>query len=57
MGYMYPRRNETYFWPGEFASSGAIEKSLVDDCGYGEEMIIDCRVLEIADARIAKDDF
>jgi hypothetical protein len=47
LGYMHARRNTLYFWPGQFAQGGTIDKSLVDGCRYGEEMIIDFRESEI----------
>ncbi|GMH77776.1 hypothetical protein TrST_g13862 [Triparma strigata] len=53
MGIMYDRRNELYFWPGEFGKGGSLDKSLIEECEYGEEMIIDCKVLEIGSARVS----
>ena len=50
-GWMLSRRNEKYFWPGEFSKGGAIDKSLIDDCSFGEELIIDSQILEIGTAR------
>ena len=53
MGLMFQRRNELFFWPGEFGRGGALEKSLIEGCGYGEEIIIDCRLMEIGSARVS----
>jgi hypothetical protein len=55
MSLIYARRNETYFWPGEFGRGGAIDKSMVDGAYYGEELIIDCKVMEIGNARVQED--
>ena len=53
VGGEHSRRNELYFWPGEFCKGGSLDKSLIDGCSYGEEMIIDCKVLEIGSARVS----
>jgi len=53
MGLMFERRNELFFWPGEFGEGGALEKSLIEDAGYGAEILIDCRQMEIGNARVS----
>jgi len=55
MGIMYSRRNETYFWPGEFGRGAAIDRSMIAGACYGEELVIDCKILEIGNARVQED--
>ena len=57
MGLMLDRRNELYFWPGEFGEGGGVDKSLIEGCKYGEEVIIDCKVLEIAGANLLRNNY
>ena len=56
MGLMHGQRNEKYFWPGEFAKGGALDRSLIEGARYGEETIIDCQMLEIGQARVVNDE-
>jgi len=42
---------DAHFWPGAFATGGSIEKYMVDGFSYGDEIVIDCRIVEVSKAR------
>jgi hypothetical protein len=50
MGIISPSYPASYFWPGSFAKGGDIDTALLPHASYGDEIIIDCRYLEIAKA-------
>lgn len=43
--------NPSYFWPGCFAKGDELDHLMIQSLGrYGDEFIIDCRVMEISRA-------
>ena len=42
---------DAHFWPGAFATGGSIEKYMADGFSYGDEIVIDCRIVEVSKAR------
>uniref|UniRef100_A0A7S2WHQ2 PX domain-containing protein n=1 Tax=Rhizochromulina marina TaxID=1034831 RepID=A0A7S2WHQ2_9STRA len=49
-GIILPTYNCSYFWPGSFAVGGEVDEAMVEGIAYGGEMLIDCRVMEVAHA-------
>lgn len=49
--------NSEYFWPGCFAKNDEIDVLMKENdlkCHYGEELVIDCRVVEISKAIVSE---
>lgn len=48
---MFSSLNPSYFWPGCFAKGDELDHLMIPSLGrYGDEFIIDCRVMEISRA-------
>lgn len=43
--------NVSAIWPGSFTSAGDIDKMLLAGAVFGDELVLDCRVMEISRAR------
>ena len=50
MGALSTAHVSSYFWPGDFAEGGTVERCLDDNCALGREIEVDCRVVEVGSA-------
>jgi len=51
MGVLKLDRNCSSFWPGSFGSGGDVDNECLENFCFGDEIIIDCHVLEIGSAK------
>jgi hypothetical protein len=50
LGVLGSQLNAPYFWPGSFGSGDILDKEILSGFVYGPEVLIDCRVVEVASA-------
>ena len=52
MGCLQTEREDAYFWPSSFAQGGDLEKYMGPGFSYGEEIVIDCNMVEVEKAQV-----